>query len=98
LHLNAWNIDSTIFTLDLGSNISIPLDTLSNNWQDVHSTNAFDPEIRGLCQIATLPNSYQIILQGGYGPNMLTDTILFDGSQKTWQKLTPYTRSNGTKM
>ncbi|PHZ13252.1 uncharacterized protein RHIMIDRAFT_281796, partial [Rhizopus microsporus ATCC 52813] len=98
LQPNAWNIGSTIFTLDLGFNTPIPLDTLSNKWQAVLSTNAFDPELRGLCQIATLPNGYQIVLQGGNDPNMLNDTILFDGSQKTWQKLTPYTRSNGTKI
>ncbi|CEJ05395.1 hypothetical protein RMCBS344292_19337 [Rhizopus microsporus] len=94
LRPNSWIIGSTIYTLDLGSNIPIPLDTLSNNWQYVLSTNAFEAEIRGFCQIATLPNGYQIILQGGIDQNMFNDTILFDVSRKTWQRLTPYIPSN----
>ncbi|RCH94795.1 hypothetical protein CU097_013392 [Rhizopus azygosporus] len=83
---------------NLGSNIPIPLDILSNNWQYVLSTNAFEAEIRGFCQIATLPNGYQIILQGGIDQGMFNDTILFDVSQKTWQRLTPYIPSNGKKI
>ncbi|KAL4206009.1 hypothetical protein AB4K20DRAFT_1963621 [Rhizopus microsporus] len=96
---NVSNEVAKLFNLyDLGSNIPIPLDTLSNNWQYVLSTNAFEAEIRGFCQIATLPNGYQIILQGGIDQNMFNDTILFDVSRKTWQRLTPYIPSNGKKI
>ncbi|CEG73223.1 hypothetical protein RMATCC62417_08645 [Rhizopus microsporus] len=95
---NTWGGDPNIYTLNLEYPAPAPIDTLSNSWQDVRSNNAFDPELRGFCQIATLPNGYQIILQGGNGLNMMNDTILFDVSQKTWQTLTPYIPSNGTKI
>lgn len=97
---SSYNVDDSLYLLQLNFTDPILLTDLNANWTRISSINPFELENRVFSQFAVLSDGKRFIINGGrkslkggytYAVN---ETIMYDSVQNIWQKLPDSSRTN----
>ena len=101
---STYNIDDSLYLLQLNFTDPILLTDLNANWTRISSINPFELEKRVFSQFAVLSDGKRFIINGGrkgLGDSYtytINETIMYDSVQNIWQKLSDSSRTNATQV
>ncbi|KAG1149287.1 hypothetical protein G6F37_001788 [Rhizopus arrhizus] len=96
-----YNVDDSLYLLQLNFTDPILLTDLNSNWTRISSINPFEIESRVFPQFAVLSDGKRLIINGGRkslkDDYTVNETIMYDSVQNIWQKLPDSSRTNKTQ-